>query len=401
MTVIRSDSRSVEIEYRASYAPVRPVVSGGTQYALLDFAGGVPPSGSAAAGGPDLRSRSIPVAFPSLSGNSVHVIAADYQDIPNTVIAPVPTLQRNRAKGVSSLAYEADPVRYGRSGFTPASVADLAPVGRVRSMLLGGVRITPVLFNATSRVVRKYTRIVVEVTFGPPSPALVNRGEEPLLKNVPVNYAAARTWGSRSLARVAAPAPSVLATGTWYRLTVTAEGIYRLDASYLASLGIPVSTIDPRTIRIFGNGGTELPEDITAARATDLVEDAISVAGESDGKFDAGDYVLFYGKGARGWRYDAQGKTLRHYIHDYSEVNYYWLTYGGSQGKRMAAQASLASSATDLLKDTFTDGIANEDEKTNLLLTSLVGGEGSGREWFGQQVNQRRIIHLREQPPGS
>jgi hypothetical protein len=314
------------------------------------------------------------------------VIAADYEEIKNTLVVPVPTLHRSE-KSAPSLVYEADPVRYGLGRFLPGPLAELAPVGKVRSMLLGGVRIMPVQFNPSARTVRKYTRIVVEVTFGPQSAALVSRGEDALLKNLPVNYAAARTWGARSLARILAPVPSVLASGEWFRIPVTMEGMYRLDATYLSTLGINVGSIDPRTIRIYGNGGRELSENISVPRTSDLAEDAIYVSGESDGKFDAADYVVFYGKGVRGWRYDTQGKTLRHYIHDYSEVNYYWLTYGGGAGKRMVSQASLASSTTDLLKDTFTDGIALEEERTNLLLSSLVGGEGSGRQWFGQQVN--------------
>jgi hypothetical protein len=314
------------------------------------------------------------------------VIAADYEEIRNAMVVPVPTLRRSE-KSPGSLLYEADPVRYGLGRFLPGPLAELAPAGKVRAMLLGGVRITPVQFNPSARTIRKYTRVVVEVTFGPQSAALVTRGEDPLLKNVPVNYAAARTWGTRSIAKVLAPGPSVLASGEWYRIPVTSEGMYRLDATYLSSLGINVGSIDPRTIRIYGNGGRELPEIITTPRVSDLVEDAIYVSGESDGKFDAGDYVVFYGKGVRGWSYDAEGKTLRHYIHDYAEVNYYWLTYGGGAGKRMVSLASIASSATDLKQDTFTDGVALEEEKSNLLLSSLVGGEGSGRKWFGQQVN--------------
>ncbi len=386
VTVIRSDAHSVQIEYRAQYLAPRAVVFGGTQYTMIEFQGGQSASGSGSVGGPDLRFRYIPLAFPGERGNSVRVIAADYEDIPNAVVPPVPAPHRGE-KSPGALLYEADPVRYGLGRFLPGPLAELSGVGKVRAMLLGGVRIMPVQFNPAARTIRKYTRVVVEVTFGAQSTTLSSRGEEPLLKNVPVNYAAARTWGGRSLGKVLAPVPSVLASGEWYRMAVTSEGMYRLDAAYLSSLGISVGSIDPRTIRIYGNGGRELPEDITAARPADLVEDAIYVYGEADGKFDAGDYVLFYGKGARGWSYDAQGKTLRHYIHDYSEVNYYWLTYGGGAGKRMPSQASLASSATDLLKDTFTDGVANEEEKTNLLLSSLVGGEGSGREWFGQQVN--------------
>jgi len=385
IAVIRSDAGSVQIEFRPRYVEPRTIVAGGTQYMLMDFQGGVQALRSASVGGPDLRFRYIPIAFPGERGNAVRVIAADYEDIPGTTIAPLPAIRRNE-KTSPALVYEADPVRYGKAGFFPVQVAELAPVGKVRAMLIGGVRITPVQFNPVARTVRKYTRVVVEVTFGPQSASLANRGDDPLLKNVPVNYAAARTWGSRGLRKASAPVPSVLASGNWYRIPVTAEGIYRLDATYLSSLGITLSGIDPRTIRIYGNGGRELNEDITAARPADLVEDAIYVFGEADGKFDPGDYVLFYGTGARGWAYDPVGRTRRHYIHDYSEVNYYWLTYGAGTGKRMANQPSVSSQSV-IAVDTFVDGVSNEEEKTNLLLSSPGGGEGSGREWFGQQVN--------------
>jgi hypothetical protein len=40
VTVIRSDSRSVQIEYRARYFEPRPVVSAGVQYTMMDFEGG-------------------------------------------------------------------------------------------------------------------------------------------------------------------------------------------------------------------------------------------------------------------------------------------------------------------------------------------------------------------------
>src|SRR5664279_4068917 len=81
VTVIRSDAHSVQIEYRARYLEPRLMVFGGTQYTMMEFQGGQSESGSASAGGPDIRFRSIPLAFPGEKGNSVQVIASDYEDI--------------------------------------------------------------------------------------------------------------------------------------------------------------------------------------------------------------------------------------------------------------------------------------------------------------------------------
>ena len=66
-----------------------------------------------------------------------------------------------------------------------------------------------------------------------------------------------------------------------YRISVTADGLYALDATYLSNAGLPVDSIDPRTFRMFYMG-----EEI-----------AIRVVGEEDGLFGPGDAVLFYGRG--------------------------------------------------------------------------------------------------------
>jgi hypothetical protein len=123
--------------------------------------------------------------------------------------------------------------------------------------------------------------------------------------------------------------------GDWYRIPVT-ERNHKIDAAYLAAAGIAVASLDPRAIRLYGNGGEELSENVTASRPVDLVENAIYVEGESDGQFGTSDYVLFYGRSPRGWKYDSTGKTWRHYVNHYTETNYYWLTFGGARGKRMA-----------------------------------------------------------------
>jgi hypothetical protein len=278
-----------------------------------------------------------------------------------------------------SASYTPDAARYGEDAFLPSSVAELSAIGRARDLLLGGVRLFPLQFNPATRTLRRYSRIVVEVTYGPGSGLQAMRDGDRVLAGVPLNAPVARTWGSTAKTGLAAPPPSVLASGEWYRLSVSDEGMYRLDATYLSSLGINLSLLDPRTIKIYGNGGQEVPEDVTRPRVADLAENAIYVAGESDGKFDAGDYLLFFGTGTRGWTYDPAGRTIRHYIHRYSEVNYYWLTFGGTAGKRMASQASLPSSPTDMVMDKFTDGIAVEEEKVNLL--------GSGKDWYGQSLS--------------
>ena len=79
---------------------------------------------------------------------------------------------------------------------------------------------------------------------------------------------------------------SAMASGSWYKIGLPETGIYKLTASDLTDLGIDVSKVDPRQIRIYHNGGGVLPEMNAVSRPDDLVEVPIYVSGESDGHFD-------------------------------------------------------------------------------------------------------------------
>ena len=72
---------------------------------------------------------------------------------------------------------------------------------------------------------------------------------------------------------------SVLSTGNWYKIGLTKSGIYKLDKNYLQSIGIDVSNINPKNIRIYGNGGHMLPQFNSKYRNDDLKENAIEVIG--------------------------------------------------------------------------------------------------------------------------
>ena len=135
---------------------------------------------------------------------------------------------------------------------------------------------------------------------------------------------------------------SPLAQGDWYRLDIGGMGIYKLDRVFFTKNGISV-TGNIRSIRIFGNGGEELPEDMTQPRPNGLVEVTRYVVDKNNNNlFDADDYILFYGKSVRGWRYDSQQKTFHHYLHHYTESNSYFLTLGGIAGRAMDSTAMAA-----------------------------------------------------------
>ena len=129
---------------------------------------------------------------------------------------------------------------------------------------------------------------------------------------------------------------SVLSSGNWYKIAVNQTGVHRITYNELASMGIPVSAIDPRNIRIYGNGAGMLPERVSNFRYDDLTENAIFVSGEQDGSFDAGDFVLFYGEGPHVWNYNQISSRYNHVINIYSEFTYYFITTDLGPGKRIS-----------------------------------------------------------------
>jgi hypothetical protein len=351
-------------------------MEGTTAFRVVDFDGAVASITEENAGIPDLRYRVIPLGFPSSEGHAVQILAADYEDIAGVHLAPVPAL-RLREEIVEPEAYRMRPEAYGVNTLLPQAVAELGPIERSRSSLIGGLRIAPVQFNPVTGTLRKYSRIVVELVYGPVRGVPVRNEDDRTLAAELVNADVARDWRFPP-SRPAVLPPSVLAQGQWFRLTVAEEGVYRLDPQYFAALGVDPASIDPRTIKVYGNGGAMLPENTTVSRPADLLENAILVVGEDDGQFGSGDAVLFYGRGTKGWTYIPSERRFQHSINYYSDVNYYWLTFGGAPGLRMTQVASLTD-APALLPDRFQDFTFVDEDKVNLL--------SSGKEWFGQTVN--------------
>ena len=172
---------------------------------------------------------------------------------------------------------------------------------------------------------------------------------------------------------------SVLSTGNWYKIGLTKSGIYKLDKNYLQSIGIDVSNINPKNIRIYGNGGHMLPQFNSKYRNDDLKENAIEVIGENDNSFDNNDYVLFYGEATNEWIYDTAHKfsclNFFNKLHYYSDTTYYFLTADLGAGKRITQKPSVSAAPTNITS-TYDYYDYHEVNSTNFIK--------SGSEFFGE-----------------
>ena len=183
--------------------------------------------------------------------------------------------------------------------------------------------------------------------------------------------------------------PSILSTGSWYKVGVTETGMFKLTRSDLENLGINVASLDPRKIGVYGNGlAGVLPQLNSVNRPTDLVENSISISGESDGSFDESDYVLFYAVSPDRIEWSTSGFEFEKNI--YSDTAYYFILVGEEDGKRVASKESLLGVATTI--STFDDHFYFEEDVNNLL--------GSGREWYGELLSDNEIVTHSYEIPG-
>ena len=108
---------------------------------------------------------------------------------------------------------------------------------------------------------------------------------------------------------------------TYYKIQTATTGIYRIPASRLTVLGIPLKRINPHYLRLYHRG-----EEV-----------AIWVAGEQDGRLDSEDYLDFLGLKNGEWA--STGIAIPNpYANTYSDTTAFFLVYTpGEKGKRMAS----------------------------------------------------------------
>ncbi|MBU3823069.1 type IX secretion system sortase PorU [Flavobacteriaceae bacterium XHP0103] len=166
---------------------------------------------------------------------------------------------------------------------------------------------------------------------------------------------------------------SVLSTGKWYKFYIDTTGVFQLTKNFIKDLGVDVDNVDPRTLKIYGNGGEMIPYSNAASQPYDVQENAIKFVGEEDGVFNNGDYILFYAQGPKG--FNAESNTN---INCYTDKTYYFLNVSAGNGKRVQP-FSQPSGPVDMVIDTFEDYQFYEVDEHNLAFL--------GRRWFGDRFD--------------
>jgi hypothetical protein len=175
---------------------------------------------------------------------------------------------------------------------------------------------------------------------------------------------------------------SVLATGEWYKLAITQSGIHKIDVALLRKMGVDPSKISPSQIRIYGSRGGMHSQVNLPEQGSGLIETAIWIPGEEDGRLDNAEAIYFYAEAPHVIEYDSVKAELQHQINYYSDTSYYFLGFERGQGLRVVAAPAVAATNAPVVTQ-FDDYWYHESDNTNLLK--------SGREWFGQYLGGAAI----------
>jgi len=388
--LLKSGNRQITIAYHLADFKLDTIPAGGAIRPYFNKAIFLNPPGA-----PELPRRVFIVGVPAGAQAEVTVIPGTVEEWAAVNIRPVPV--QERAGELSRWRYEPDPEIYTRNVFYPITLARIEAPTQFRGQAMARLEIMPVQYNPVQKRLRIYHDLQIAVRFvggnlPVASAALISSSPaaEEVYKNLLLNYEQAKAF------RVS-PATNLARRkidGPLYKSPLRQAGLYKLDGRTLRSAGIDLDEIKPGSIHLYNNGGRELPRAIRAPRPQGLMENAIYVVDGGDGRFHDDDYILFYGCGVEGFATDSTTGVTGHYFNHFGYDNYYWLSFGGSNGKRMIERAPLpAAGLTPATR--FTDQVFVEEDFTPLF--------ESDQHWFSwlftTRGNDRRTHHVRLTDP--
>jgi hypothetical protein len=229
---------------------------------------------TSAVGSPRVPMKGFLLEVPENAGFSIKILESQEETYSRYCIYPAPQYRTQGGEGRSRYLagqFVLDEEAYSANRLYPDSPAELGYSGYLRDQRVVQLKFYPIQFNPATGIVKFNKRITVRVSFH--DSARVQASSRPRLSMSPTSF-----------------------EGPAYKLSISKTGLYRLSYDYLA-LNAPDVLLEPASTLKLYNKSQEA--------ALRVVE---------------GDFIEFYGL----------GEDTR-----YTDTNVYWLTAGGSAGKRM------------------------------------------------------------------
>ncbi len=241
----------------------------------------------------------------------VQVVEADYAEVDGIDLMPVPTTQwlGSEEHPFSRATYERDAGIYETPGFYPGAEVVVAHTGYLRDQQVAVLSLRPVQYDPVARRLRiaRGLRVRVQFVAGATRPAVrplrETDGFDPVYQNGLLNAEQARAWRGRRIGAAKRVQDWYDPTATHYKIRISEDGLYRLDARWFSESGIVLAPGDLDQLQVFVNG-KEIPL---------LIE-------------DGGDGVMFWGEFRRA--------ADRDFESEYGKARVYFLRVGQASALR-------------------------------------------------------------------
>ncbi|MBI3942992.1 MAG: hypothetical protein HY326_08265 [Chloroflexi bacterium] len=344
--ILRSDGTGIDIRIQVPEYSIEKLTEADKTYTLVripDYELTQVP------GKPVLPEKGIMIGIPPGSQPHLRIISVDSQSAWGFHIPPGQAVEVQQ-DGVPSdfpsfQTHREENARiYGSDLDFPAAPVEIAGTGFLRDQRFVKLAIHPIQYLAENGEIRFNRQMDVHLDFNATALQVGLQKSRPesqtfreILQSTVLNYTEATNWATRPqpqydlLANRTPATTSLPANGLSWKIPVTQSGIYKLSYNNLYQAGALAGGPDPRHFKMY-KGVTEIP---------------ITVIGEEDGSFDAGDTVVFYGEGLNT---------------KYTDTNVYWLAIGADEGLRMAAEDGQPAQAP--LAPSFRDTVHLEQNTT-------------------------------------
>lgn len=291
---------------------------------------------------------------------------------------------------------------YQSATLYPADLAKVEGYTYIGGQYVAQVRVSSLQYQPNLRLLLWNRLIKLDVEILPPTSSFTSTErhttsdfDEQTLKRLLVNYHEAKAWRQAEAPRTMQPtAPSWYNPSNPYLKIYTAkDGVYRITGATLASSGLNLSGINPRTFKLYFKG-REVP---------------IRVIGEENNQLDPADIIEFIGCVNRGEpepiidpNSGLQTGTVTEYLNVHSDTCVFWLTWGGTLGKRMAEENALPNNTSP--QNTYRD--TRHHERDTIYVTGFTSFDsittervpGEGWIWKRLQVNDFNTTDSLVQP---
>lgn len=179
---------------------------------------------------------------------------------------------------------------------------------------------------------------------------------------------------------------SPFSQGDWYKIPITRDGIYAINAAYLSDLGIETSSISASSISLWKGASRMLPLRNNESRPQ-LVQIPITIENVVNNEFGPNSRIVFYGHAPNGQELNSV-QQLAHHRHYFTDTSFVFLS----------VNAPVSDELNMLTRNQRGGSPINEVEQIRWKEEELFKTEEdlkSGMNWLGQRFTNE--LGLRKQ----